>query len=232
MKKTAILIPTRFDNRWPLELTIESIRKYTDCPYEIIIGDAGMEGEAKEYIAAQKDIQVCPCLDPIRPKDTLVRYANQPYLCVVHDDIQILKRDWLRRRLDLLESASNIGIVGGMSHNYLPGWVWKRFLPLSVIHKRFFPLGMVIRKETQDHLELKWGIEKGFDTGGIAYLQFLRQNNWKFINYPFTRDIKHWAQMTWVLKKRKYTTLDVEALQAERIHKIELIKNILKNKSF
>lgn len=225
MEKTSILIPTRFDNRWPLTLTIESIRKYTECPYEIIVGDAGMEGEVIDYLKGEKDIQICPCPDPIRPKDTLVRFAQTPYMCVVHDDIQILKRGWLKRRLEKLESAPNVGIVGPMSTNYMPAW--RRFFPLTTLHKRFFPLGMVIRKKTQDHLELKWGIEKGFDTGGIAYLQFCRQKKWKFINYPFNEDIKHWAQMTWVLKKRAHTTLNVDDLQAERQKKVEMIKDIL-----
>lgn len=233
MNKTSILIPTRFNNRWPLELTFQTIRKYTkDCPYEMIVGDAGMEPEALEYVRAQKDVQICPCPDPIRPKDTLARFAQSPYLLFVHDDIQVFKDGWLKRRIDLMESDERVGVVGEMSHNYLVGWRWKKYFTFSPIHKRFFPLGMLVRKKMQDHLELKWGIERGFDTGGIAYLQFIKQKDWKYKKYLFSQDIKHWGQMTWVMKERKYTTLNIKELRDDRQQKIDLIKDILANNKY
>ena len=52
-KKVTILIPSRFNNRWILDINLRTIRKYTQYPYEIIIGDAGIEQETLDFLAMQ-----------------------------------------------------------------------------------------------------------------------------------------------------------------------------------
>lgn len=227
-KKISIVIPTRFDSRHIIELCLQTIRKYTVYPYRIIIGDVGVDDCTKEFLNMQKDIQVVKCPDPIRPKDYLARVASTPYFMFLHDDVQILKSGWLERRAHIMERVPNTGIVGVIGNNYTYGW--KRHFIFSPLNKRFFPLGMLVRKNMQDDLDLFWGIAKGFDTGGIAYLQFLKQHRWKFVPYKFNGDIKHWGSMTWVVKKRNLeeaAKLNVDKLIKQRQDKISAIKELL-----
>lgn len=233
-KEVSILIPSRFNNRWVLDLNLRTIRKYTsDYPYRIIIGDAGIEPETLDFLSSQKDVRVVKCPDPIRPKNHLARIGETPYFLFLHDDVQILKKGWLSERVRLLEKDNRNGIVGETTNNYIGGWKYKKYFTISPLYRRFFPLGMLVRKECQDEINLFWGkILQGFDSGGIAFLQFRKQRKWKFINYKFKTDIKHWAQMTWVMEERKKTTLDVAALQNERNDKIKAIKRIIEEGAY
>jgi len=199
----SILIPSRFDNRYILELCIRSIRKYTDHPYKIIIGDAGLDEEAKKFLETQDDLTVIKCPDPLRPKDFLAGHVKTPYFMFLHDDVQILKKGWLRKRVEIMSGNPHVGILGIMVPNFSRGWA--RCLSFSPLNKRFFPLALLVRNEMQEELNLFWGLIKGFDPGAIAYLQFLKINKkkkWKFIKYGFSQDIKHWSEMTWVLRKK------------------------------
>ena len=237
-KKVSILIPTRFDSRYTIELAIRSIQKYTDYPYKIIIGDAGVDNETQEYLSTQQEITVVKCPDSQRPKQFLAEIVDTPYFIFLHDDTQILKQDWLIKRIKIMESNPYIGIVGPRGYNYVNGW--KRLISLSPLKKRFFPLGLLVRKETQDALGLFWGKIEGFDTGAIAYLQFLRQKKWKFINFEFKKDIKHWWSMTWIMRSefnREYnprlsSSFDYEAIKNIRNQKMLIIKEILSENKF
>jgi hypothetical protein len=227
-KKVTLLIPTRFSNRWIIDLCLRTIRKYTDYPYKIIVGDAGMDRECSDFLKTQADIQTVNCPDPIRPKDHLVKFVDTPYFMFLHDDVQILKQGWLRRRIKLMESNERAGIVGVLSNNYKYGW--RKIVSFSSCHKRFFPLAMLVKKVVQEELELHWGKIKGFDTGGVAYLQFLKQKKWKFIHCKFSKEIKHWSGMTWIMRKKilnDKTHLNIDALLNERNKKLELIQQII-----
>lgn len=232
-----ILIPTRFDSRYMLELCLESIRKYTSLPYQIVIGDAGTSDETKDYLRQQKDIKVINCPDPLRPKDFLAQHVSTPYFLFLHDDAQILKEGWLENRVKLIEQNKSNGIAGVISSNYVYGY--RQYLTLSCVHKRFFPFGLLVKKEMQDDLKLNWGKLEGFDTGAIAYLQFHRQKKWRFVKYKFKSDIYHWGGMTWILRKKRNvdsgiekSLLDVDHLIDNRNKKIEIIKNLIQNKEY
>jgi glycosyltransferase involved in cell wall biosynthesis len=228
-----ILIPTRFNSRWIIDLCLKSIRKYTDYPYKIIVGDTGVDEETENFLKSQGDIEVVKCPDPIRPKDYLARIVKTPYFMFLHDDVQILKHGWLNRRVKLMESKPRVGIVGVIGNNYQYGW--KRFFNFSRLNKRFFPLVMLLRKEVQDELDLFWGIVKGFDTGGIAYLQFSKQKKWHFLACKFNAEVKHWGQMAWPLKNRtvqEQASLNINTLLEERKAKIELIQNLIKEEKY
>ena len=232
-KPVSILIPTRFNNRYLLELCILTIKKYTEQPYEIIVGNAGADKEALEYLKNQTGVKTISCPDSIRPKDYLARNVSTPYFLFLHDDAQILKAGWLKRRVDLMEKNKNTGIVGVLSTNYKYGL--NKFLPHSVIEKRLFPFAMLVRKSTQDELDLFWGIVKGFDTGGLAYLQFIKQKKWKFVSCRFDKEIRHWGQMTWVIKERtkeELRLLNYSFLKEERDRKLSLIRNLIKSGNY
>ncbi len=237
MSKVTILIPSRFNNRWILDLNLRTIRKYTKYPYEIIVGDAGMEQEALDFIADQKDVKLVKCPDPRIPKDHLARQAQTPYFLFLHDDVQILKEGWLTKRVNIMESDPQNGVVGPISTNYQRLGPIRRIFDRDPLKRRFFPLVMLVRKAMQDDLNLRWGIiDKSFDTGGVAYFQYRVQNpkRWKFVPKKFTDDVLHWGQMTWVMKKRDpgTTTLNVDALQQERAEKVERIKEIIRTESY
>ncbi|MCK4463248.1 MAG: glycosyltransferase [Candidatus Omnitrophica bacterium] len=232
-KEVSILIPTRFDSRYVIDLCLRSIRKYTEYPYQIIVGDAGIDEQTRQFLETQKDIRVVSCSDPIRPKDHLARVVDTPYFIILHDDVQIIRKGWLKRRVEIMERSPQIGAVGVLAYTYLYGW--RRFFAFSVLNKRFFPLVLLVRKEMQDELDLFWGKIEGFDTGAIAYLQFKRQKKWKMVNYKFNNDIKHWGGMTWLMRKKickEKTNLDLDKLVEERNEKIESIKNILLSKAY
>lgn len=231
--EVTILIPSRFNNRLVLDLNLRTIRKYTQHPYRIIIGDTGIEAETMDFLSSQKDVRLEKCPDPVRPKNHLARIVETPYFVFLHDDVQILKEDWLSSRLRLLERNSRHGIVGSLTDNYIGDRPYRQYFTISPLYRRFFPLGMLVRKQCQDEIDLYWGmIYQGFDSGAIAYLQFLKQSKWRFVHYDWRQDIKHWAQMTWVMKKREGSSLDVEALQQERAKKLDAIKKILDQGSY
>lgn len=233
-KPVSILIPTRFNNRWSLELCLKTIRKYTDYPYKIIVGDAGADKEAIDFLNAQDDIQIVKCPDPIRPKDYLARISKTPYFVFLHDDTQILRHGWLKRRINCMEKDPRIGVIGVVVENYIYGY--KRYLVFRSVDRRFFPLGMLVRKEVQNELDLVWGEIQDFDSGAIAYLQFLKQKKWRFVRYKFDHDIQHWGGMTWIFRKKllgeKTGRLNVDNLIEAREKKVAQIKQLLVTNSY
>ncbi len=198
--EVTILIPTRFDSRYIVELALVTIRKYTTIPYKVVVGDAGVDEETRDFLASQSDVRVVACPDPLRPKDTLVRSFDTPFGIILHDDVQILREGWLRRRLEVMKRDPRLGILGVLAPTYIYGW--RRFFYRSPLYWRFFPLVMMIRREMQEELDLWWGKIPGFDTGAIAYLQFLKQRKWRFKRYKFNRDVLHLGGMTWVIRKK------------------------------
>ena len=144
-KEVTILIPTRFNNRWVLDLNLRTIRKYTKYPYKIIIGDAGMNIETADFLKTQKDIEIVKCPDPIRPKDYLARAVNTPYFLFLHDDVQIIRAGWLAKRISLIEKNPKNGIVGVLGNNYIYRKGLMKYLNLSPLAKRFLPLAIVDR---------------------------------------------------------------------------------------
>jgi hypothetical protein len=227
VNKVSILIPTRFDSRWNLELCLRSIVKYTQYPYHIIIGDAGIDSEASDFLSHWSEIEIVRCPDPFRPKDCLVKFVQTPYFLFLHDDTQILSKDWLEKRVRIIESDYRIGIVGTIGWNYI--YNLHRFFQFSTLRKRFFPLGLLVRKTMQDELDLVWGKIKGFDTGSLAYFQFCLQKKWKFKRCKFNKDIKHWGGMTWPKRRlEKDQNRIADQFMVEHKKKIEMIKEILK----
>ena len=157
MKKiVTILIPTRFDSRFMIELCLESIKKYTDYPHEITVGDAGVDEETKKFLENRSDIKLCSVGNPTLPKDSMIKYVNTPYFMFMHDDTQILKKGWLEKRVTLMERNSRNAIVGPVVANFVYGWK-RRFLYKRTM-RRFWPLALLVKTDVQRELNLRWGV--------------------------------------------------------------------------
>lgn len=233
-KEATVIIPTRFNNRWMLDLNLRCIRKYTRYPYRIIVGDAGMDDEVKEFLSTQDDVRVTQCPDPLRPKNHLARIVETPYMMFLHDDAQIYKEGWIERRVAVMESDPRIAIVGELGFNFVYKR-WQKLLPQPAYKRRFFPFALLLRKDVQEELDLHWGRIKGFDNGGVAYQQFQTQKKWRYRAFPFKHDVKHWGGMTWIMRKKltgekAYT--DVNKLVAERELKVQHIRKLIEAEDY
>lgn len=223
--KVSILIPTMFDSRYIIELCIKSIKKNTDySDYKIIVCDNGADSETRQYLqrlTTEGEIQLIETTDWKRPKDDLVKAVDTEYYVIMHDDIRILRKDWLRKRMALMAKNPSNAIVGTVLKNYSKT-------------KRFFPLGILVKAEVSRKLDLKWGKypEKGFDTGAIAYNKFFSQDKFKFVPYKTTRDIYHFACMTWPKYNTEENCPGVTKKVKERDEKIKLIRDILNKGTF
>jgi GT2 family glycosyltransferase/tetratricopeptide (TPR) repeat protein/2-polyprenyl-3-methyl-5-hydroxy-6-metoxy-1,4-benzoquinol methylase len=103
-------------------LCLDSIRRHTHAPYELIIVDNGSTDGTRQWLESFPDIKL------IANRENLgfPRGANQGIRAASGDNILLLNNDavvtpgWLRRLLLHLHSASDVGIVGPLT-NYAVG---------------------------------------------------------------------------------------------------------------
>ncbi len=229
-----ILIPTRFDSKCMLQLCLLSMERNTTVPYKVIIGDTGIEEKTKqfleEFIKDRSYIKVIECPEPkVWAKDFLARQVDTEFFMFLHDDTMILKKGWIKKRLDIIKKDSKVGIVGVAVDNFI--YSWRAKIRLSVADNRFWPLVLLVRTQTQRELDLRWYVVPALDMGAIAYIQFSRQKKWKFKFYKFHKDVRHWGSMTWVVRKKvdneKMNNLD--GFLSRRGQIMSNIKNILES---
>ena len=239
-KVVTILIPTRFDSRYMLELCLETIKKYTDYPHKIIVGDAGVDDATKSFLASRKDLTIVKPEDPYMPKDSMIQYVDTPYFCFLHDDVHIMKKNWLSKRVALMEKNPKNAVVGPVVANFIYGWrshfLYKRSM------RRFWPLALLVRTDVQKELSLHWGIVMGelenFDTGGMAYQQFMKQKKYRFVPCDFRPDVRHFGNMTWLVKnKMEWEKINdknagTDPRWQKRDELMKTIKQILESKNF
>jgi hypothetical protein len=236
--KVTILIPTAYDSRYIIELCLESIKKYTNYPYKIIVGDNGCDDCARKFLEGQTDINLVdvPQINRKNPKDFLAALVKTKYYLILHDDIQILSKNWLSNRIKTMERDSSNAIVGEAVPNYHNGLRGKIKSLFKKGYRRFLPLGLLIKTEVSEELNLKWGkVGNKLDTGGYAYQQFSVQRKYKFVRYPIKNEIRHFGAMSWPIRKiinNDNTALDLNNLLKQRKEKIELIKLILKENRY
>lgn len=224
--RVSILIPTILDSRYIIELCLESIKKNTDYPdYRIIVCDSGVDNTTYAYLsglAKNNEIKLIKATDRQRPKDDLVKAVDTEYYVLMHDDIKILKPDWLTNRMSLIKRDQKNAIIGSTVRN------------LFNHKKRFFPLGLLVRTDISRKLDLKWGKQPEYDTGALAYETFFSQKEFKFITYRFSKDIYHFSEMGWTIRKEKdgeYCPGLENKLEA-RTNKIKQILEILRKKDY
>ncbi|MFH0764094.1 MAG: glycosyltransferase [Candidatus Omnitrophota bacterium] len=233
-REVTILIPTRFDSRYMLELCLESVKKYTaDYPYKIIVGDAGVDDQTRKFLESRTDIKLVKPEDQALPKDSMIRFVNTPYFLFLHDDTQILKNGWLEKRVALMEKHPRNAIVGAVVANFVYGWkirfLWKKTM------RRFWPLALLVRTDVQRELGLRWGVTGKYDTGGMAYQQFTSQAKYRFVPCKFHKEVRHFGGMTWPVKKkvqREDVEFDIDNVVEMRNRKLNLIKETLLSKNY
>ena len=232
-KMVTILIPTRFDSRYMIELCLETIKKYTEYPHKVIVGDAGVDAETRDFLETREDIRLVKTDNPSWPKDSMIKFVDTPYFLILHDDTQIFKEGWLKRRIALMEKNTRNAIVGPVVANFVYGW--KRYFLYKKTLRRFWPLAMLVKTDVQRELNLHWGVIDKFDTGGKAYQQFVSQKKYKFVKCKFHREINHFSGMTWPVKKKvnkEKTSFNIDDTVNLRDKKLESIKQCLLEKNY
>lgn len=223
--KVTILIPSMFDSQQVLELCLKSIWKNTDYPdYDIIVCDAGVDAKTRTFLeteSAKGTLRLIKATDWERPKDDLTRAVTAKYYVIMHDDIYIKQSNWLKRRMQLMLKNPRNAVVGTLVPNHYTG------------EKRFFPLGLLVRTAAAVEIGLIWGkqVEKGSDTGAIAYRQFMAQTKYKMAKYPMKHDIHHWGNMTWPKYKDPEAEFTRKLLQ-ERDEKLARIATLLRTNAY
>ena len=117
---TSIVIPS-FNGRGWLKQCINSIRQYTDEPYEIIVVDDGSTDDTFDYCASEKVRFISLPKNGGFPAacNTGLRLARGESLLLLNNDVTVTK-DWLTLLLQGLYSDPAIGIVGPVT-NYASG---------------------------------------------------------------------------------------------------------------
>jgi hypothetical protein len=244
-KTVTILIPTRFDSRYMIELCLESVKRHTQYPYKVIVGDAGVNEETRRFLESRNDIKLVKAENPSLPKDSLIKYVETPYFLILHDDAQVMVDGWLERRVKILENRQNIGIVGPVVANFVYGWK-RRFLYKRSM-RRFWPLALLVKTDVQRELSLRWGVirkddndsykylkyfghRSSYDTGGMAYQQFVCDGRYKYVKCKFHKEIKHFGGMTWPVKKKvqnEKAGFNIDIAVDNRNKKLQHIKALL-----
>lgn len=112
------------------KLTVESIIKTSDLPFEFVIVDNGSRPEVKAYFDSLKDVPVVfvrneSNLGPIRGINQGLAASHGAYMVVIHNDCLILEQGWLGKMRSAMESDPRVGIVAlaGRQEIYKTGCV-------------------------------------------------------------------------------------------------------------
>jgi hypothetical protein len=111
---------TTTQNRYPLQLTIETLVKNTRYDnYEIVVAHMGASDGSVEYLqsAAQRLPLVLRRTSELRPQhewyDEFLATASTEYWVGMHDDIFFLGRDWLLDMISVMEQEHDLYLLGG-----------------------------------------------------------------------------------------------------------------------
>jgi GT2 family glycosyltransferase/tetratricopeptide (TPR) repeat protein/uncharacterized HAD superfamily protein/hypoxanthine phosphoribosyltransferase len=117
-KLTSIVILT-YNQLEYTKITIDSIRKYTKAPYEIIVVDNASTDATVEYLKAQKDIRTVFNQENLGFPSGCnegMEIAAGEYIVLLNNDV-VVTNDWLEGLIECAESMPSIGIVGSMTNN-------------------------------------------------------------------------------------------------------------------
>lgn len=124
----SIIIVT-FNARDYVQRCLESIRRQTHTPYELIVIDNASREETRDYLCGatgfrlilneQNRLWCRGCIQGMEVADPHV-----PYLLLLNPDVEIIRTDWLEIMIRVMESDSRVGMVG-THHRYSGiGPVW------------------------------------------------------------------------------------------------------------
>ncbi|MFO0915198.1 MAG: glycosyltransferase [Pirellulales bacterium] len=115
---TSIIIPT-FNQFQYTRLCLESIRRYTDEPLEIIVVDNGSTDQTRSYLAQFPDIRTIlneSNLGFPKAVNQGIQVAHGAQFLLLNNDC-IVTTGWLRRMLEALDRDPRVGLVGPVSNN-------------------------------------------------------------------------------------------------------------------
>ncbi|MFY9302553.1 MAG: glycosyltransferase [Atribacterales bacterium] len=118
---TSIIILTR-NNLEYTKMCLESIRRYTPEPHEIIVVDNGSTDGTIEYLETQEDVKLIKNglnLGFALGNNLGLREARGEYIVILNNDT-LVTEGWLTRLINSAQSNPQVGIVGPRS-NYVVG---------------------------------------------------------------------------------------------------------------
>lgn len=120
MKRTSIIIPT-FNGLRLLRQCLDSIRQYTDVPYELIVVDNGSTDGTADYCRQEQIPFISLPSNTGFPAacNRGLRMASGDALLLLNNDV-VVSANWLSNLLAGLYSSDHIGIVGPIA-NYVSG---------------------------------------------------------------------------------------------------------------
>jgi GT2 family glycosyltransferase len=124
----SIIIVT-FNARDYVQRCLDSIRRLTKTPYELIVVDNASREETRNYLRSERGFKLI-----LNEENRLwSRGSNQgieasdprsPYLLLLNPDVEIIRPDWLEIMIRVMESDPRVGMVG-THHRYSGvGPVW------------------------------------------------------------------------------------------------------------
>ncbi len=187
----SIIIPV-FNQLDYTKLAIESIKKYTHIPYELIIIDNASTDGTFQYLSTLQDIKLIRNPEnygfPKAVNQGIV-HAEGDYIVVLNNDV-IVTNKWLERLIEHLKEDNSIGIIGPLS-NYVSGiqilkdaekfylengkvnevhlqqfaeYIYEKNKGTKIIFPRIAGLCMVIKKEV---IEKIGGFDERFTPGNF-----------------------------------------------------------------
>ena len=117
-KLTSIVILT-YNQLEYTKITLESIRKCTSSPYEIIVVDNASSDGTVEYLKTQKNIRTIFNAKNVgfpAGCNQGMEAASGDYVLLLNNDVVVTKY-WLEGLIECAESDDSIGLVGPMTNN-------------------------------------------------------------------------------------------------------------------
>ncbi|OGS22108.1 MAG: hypothetical protein A3J83_03820 [Elusimicrobia bacterium RIFOXYA2_FULL_40_6] len=120
-KKLTSIIMLTYNQLKHTKACIESLKKYTDRSYELIIVDNGSTDGTPKYLKSIKGKSIKLILNNsnlafAKGCNQGIRIAKGDYILLLNNDI-LLTAGWLGKMIDCLESDKSIGMVGPRSNS-------------------------------------------------------------------------------------------------------------------
>lgn len=104
---------------------IDSIVKYTGCPYRLVIIDNGSDAATRDYLIGLKDdnslnltlIRNDENLGFVRAVNQGIKLSDAPYMCITNNDT-IATEGWLEEMIDVMKAHPEIGLLNPSSNTF------------------------------------------------------------------------------------------------------------------
>ncbi|MCL5267267.1 MAG: glycosyltransferase [Bacteroidetes bacterium] len=153
-KLTSIVILT-YNQLDYTKITIDSLRRHTKSPYEIIVVDNASSDGTVEYLKAQKDIRA------IFNEENLgfpagcnqgIEIAKGDYIVLLNNDV-VVTNDWLEGLIECSEADTRVGIVGPMT-NWISGFQLEKNISYKKVSQMPAFAGKYRRKNRKRWIEV------------------------------------------------------------------------------